>query len=178
MPPRSYPARSSSREQLASSTLATFRKVVAAAKRHFVEARDKCDLSGAQLWALSQVVSAPGSTMQELAASMSVHQSTASNLVEKLTSAKLVRKKREVTDRRVVRLFATAAGTKMLKKAPVPAQGAIPEAINRMSDEELRALEESLLMLARKIGASASAEPEASIDKPPAPRAASRPLRD
>ena len=110
---------------------------------------------------------------------MSVHQSTASNLVEKLTSAKLVRKKREVTDKRVVRLFATAAGTQMLKKVPVSTRGAIPEAINRMSDEELRALEESLLMLARKIGVSADAEPDLSNDNNrPAARSVPRPLRD
>jgi DNA-binding MarR family transcriptional regulator len=177
MAPRTKPAASSSREQRASRTLATFRQVVAAAKRHFVEARDKCDLSGAQLWTLSQIADAPGCTVQELAASMSVHQSTASNLIEKLTAARLVRKKRETSDKRVVRLFATAAGSQMLKKAPMPARGAIPEALNRMTDEELRALEESLLMLARKIGASADAQPQAS--RPPAvtPASVPRPAR-
>lgn len=177
MPPRTKPAGSNSREQRASRTLATFRQVVAAAKRHFVEARDKCDLSGAQLWTLSQIADAPGCTVQELAASMSVHQSTASNLIEKLTVAGLVRRKRETSDKRVVRLFATAAGNQMLKKAPVPARGAIPEALHRMSDQELRALEESLLMLARKIGVSA--EGEARTPRTPAvnPAAATRPAR-
>ena len=177
MAPRAKPASSSSREQRASRTLATFRQVVAAAKRHLVETRDKCDLSGAQLWTLSQIADAPGCTVQELAASMSVHQSTASNLIEKLTAARLVRKKREASDKRVVRLFATAAGGEMLKKAPVSTRGAIPEALNRMSDEELRALEESLLMLAGKIGVSEDAQPRAS--RAPAARqpAVPRPVR-
>lgn len=139
------------REQRARRALNTFRQIVSSAKRHMVNVGTRFDLSGAQLWALSQVKKQPGLTVQELATSMSVHRSTASNLVEKLASAGLVRKKREVLDRRVVRLHPTVAGSQMLKKAPSRVDGALPDALNRMTEDELKALEESLLVLARRM---------------------------
>ena len=132
--------------------LLTLRKVMASAKRHLVEVRDKCELSGAQLWALSQIGNQPGMTVQELATAMSVHQSTASNLVEKLVKGRLVRRKRGATDRRQVLLHATPSGSALLRKAPATASGALPAAMSRMTDEELQALEASLLVLADKLG--------------------------
>jgi DNA-binding MarR family transcriptional regulator len=139
------------REVRTARALAALRQIVGKAKRQFASSHEKSDLSGAQLWALSQVKNAPGLTMQELAAVMAVHQSTASNLVEKLESAGYVRKKREVLDRRVVRLYTTASGTQLLKKAPSPVRDVLPEAVKQLTDEELKALEKSLLLLAGKI---------------------------
>lgn len=139
------------REERAARALAALRQIVGSAKRQFVNLREQSDISGAQLWTLVQVKNSPGLTMQELAAVMTVHQSTASNLVEKLESAGYVRKKREALDRRVVRLYATAAGTQLLKKAPSPVRDVLPEAVKQLTDEELKALEQSLLVLAEKI---------------------------
>lgn len=139
------------RDERTNRALAALRQIIGTAKRQFVNLREQSDISGAQLWALAQVKNAPGLTMQELAAVMTVHQSTASNLVEKLESAGYVRKKREVMDRRVVRLYATAAGTQLLKKAPSPVRDVLPEAVKQLTDEELKTLEQSLLLLADKI---------------------------
>lgn len=140
------------REERAARTLSALKRITATAKRRIVKMREQGDLSGAQLWALTQVKSAPGQTMQELAAALAIHQSTASNLVEKLDSGGFVRKKRETLDRRVVRLYITAAGTQLLRKAPSPAQDVLPEAVKQLTDEELRALEQSLQLLAKKLG--------------------------
>lgn len=141
----------SDREASAERALAALRKIVGSAKRQFVNLREQSDLSGAQLWTLVQVKNSPGLTMQELATIMTVHQSTASNLVEKLESAGYVRKKREVLDRRVVRLYTTAAGTQLLRKAPSPVRHVLPEAVKQLTDAELKELERSLLLLADKI---------------------------
>lgn len=163
----SRPLARADREERARRTLLTFRKVMAGAKRHLLEVRDKCELSGAQLWALSQIGNRPGMTVQELAAAMSVHQSTASNLVEKLVKGRLVRRKRGTIDRRQVMLHATPSGTAMLRKTPNTASGALPAAMNRMTDEELQALEASLLVLADKLGAITEAEDEFSAPRLP-----------
>lgn len=141
------------RTERARRTLLTFRRVMASAKRHLVEVRDKCELSGAQLWALTQIGNQPGMTVQDLATAMSVHQSTASNLVEKLVKGRLVRRKRGNADRRQVLLHATPSGAALLRKTPASASGALPAAMSRMTDEELQALEASLLVLADKLGA-------------------------
>lgn len=140
------------REERAARTLAALKQIAGAAKRRFANMQQQCDLSGAQLWALWQVKNAPGLTLQELAAVLAVHQSTASNLVEKLDSGGFVRKKREAADRRVVRLHATAAGTQLLKNAPSPANNALPDAVKQLTDDELRALEQSVQLLAKKLG--------------------------
>jgi len=139
------------REARATRALAALRQIVGTAKRKFVTMREHGDISGAQRWTLAQIKNSPGLTMQELAAAMTVHQSTASNLVEKLESAGYVRKKREALDRRVVRLYTTAAGTQLLKKAPSPVRDVLPEAVEQLTDQELKTLEQSLLLLADKM---------------------------
>jgi MarR family transcriptional regulator, organic hydroperoxide resistance regulator len=156
---RSTPG-SKGRQERSKRALDTFRRIVSMAKRHFVHVRTQCDLSGAELWALWQVKQHSGLTVQELANSLSVHRSTASNLAEKLFSGGFVRKRRDTVDRRVVRLFITALGNQILRDAPTDAQGAVPDALNRMSDKELKAVEEALLVLARKIGLDKSSSTE------------------
>ncbi len=148
-----------------SRALMSFRSIVGSAKRHFMSVRQRVDISGAQLWALWQTHNAPGLTVMELAGKMSIHQSTTSNLIEKLEVAGYLRRTRDTRDRRVVRLFCTPAGARILKKAPAPLNGILPEAISRLSDEELILLEKALALLSREVGDSES-------------RAGARPLSD
>jgi DNA-binding MarR family transcriptional regulator len=61
---------------------------------------------------------------------------------------------RDEADRRVVRLFVTKVGAKILKQAPDPASGRLPEAIARLSPTELAALETALQSLSRELGVS------------------------
>lgn len=140
------------REERTARALAALKQIAGSARRRLAKLHEQSDLSGAQLWALWQVKKSPGLTLQDLASVLGVHQSTASNLVEKLDSGGLVRKKRETADRRVVRLHVTAAGTQLLKKMPSPEQNALPEAMQQLTDEELRLLEQSLQLLTRKLG--------------------------
>ena len=109
-------------------------------------------LSGAQMWALWHVQSSPGCTVLELTDKLSLHQSTTSNLVEKLESSGCLTRTRDEADRRVVRLFVTKLGAKVLKQAPDPSSGTLPEAIARLSPNELAALETALKSLSRELG--------------------------
>jgi len=134
--------------------MVSFRRVLTTVKRHLMakDGHGEGSPSGAQLWALWHVQSSAGLTVLELTDKLSLHQSTTSNLVEKLETSGLLRRQRDVHDKRVVRLFVTKAGTRVLKQAPDPASGKLPEALSRLSAQELSALELALQSLSRELG--------------------------
>ncbi len=71
--------------------------------------------------------------MSELAARLSIHQSTCSLLVNKLVRAKLVVKSKSKTDQRRVGLALSSGGQRVLKRAPGPPEGILPEAVAGLS---------------------------------------------
>jgi len=101
-------------------------------------------VTGAQLWALQELAEAPGLRVGELANRMALHQSTASNMVDRLETAALIRKERTSADQRVVRLYLTDAGTALLGRAPSPARGVLPEALRLLDPEALGRLQGEL----------------------------------
>ena len=142
------------RDQRVNRAVVDFRRLMVSVKRHLMAKAGPGEggPSGAQLWALWHVQTNPGLTVLELTAKLSLHQSTTSNLVEKLESSGCLRRQRDVHDKRVVRLFVTRAGTKVLKQAPNPASGKLPDALNRLSPQELTALKLALQSLSRELG--------------------------
>jgi DNA-binding MarR family transcriptional regulator len=139
-------------EERALRVLALFRQVVASAKSHFQSVQRTFGITGVQLWALWQIRAHPGLNVGSLARHMSIHQSTASNLVERLQAQGLIRRERTRPDQRVVRLFASRAGRSLLESAPDPARGVLAEALWQLSDRELLRLYSGLELLARRIG--------------------------
>ena len=123
-------------------------------------------MSGAQLWALAELQARPGSKISELAVALSVHLSTASNLVDRLEAKALVRRQRSKEDQRIVRVYLTPAGQGVLRKAPKPAEGIIPDALHRMPRDALGRLDrdlEQLLRLARIRDQRAAMKPLADL---------------
>ena len=159
MPVKRSPAGSAgespSRDLRVRRAIVNFRRVVTSVKRHLT-AKDghygEGSPSGAQLWALWHVQSNSGLTVLELTDKLSLHQSTTSNLVEKLESSGLLRRQRDVHDKRVVRLFVTRLGGKILKQAPDPSSGKLPEVLNPLSRQELTAPEIALQSPSRELG--------------------------
>ncbi len=127
--------------------LKKFRQIFSSAQHHFRRVEDQCGLSGAQLWVLREVAEHPGQRVSDLARAMSVHLSTASNLLDKLTKRKLIRRERNDPDQRIVRLFLTEEGARIVASAPGPARGVLPDALNRLPDESLDSLNRSLALL-------------------------------
>ncbi|MBU0592680.1 MAG: MarR family winged helix-turn-helix transcriptional regulator [Gammaproteobacteria bacterium] len=127
--------------------LKKFRQIFSSAQQHFRRIEDQCGLSGAQLWALREVAGHPGRRVSDLAKAMSVHLSTASNLLDKLSKRNLVRRERNDPDQRIVRLFLTDEGMRIVASAPGPARGVLPEALNRLPEEVLDDLNRSLARL-------------------------------
>jgi DNA-binding MarR family transcriptional regulator len=128
----------------AASVLRSFRLVFNAVKAHFREVEKKTGVAGAQIWALGVVRDTPEIGVSELARAMDVHQSTASNLVRSLVARGLVATERGESDRRLVRLQVTAAGLRVLRRAPGPVTGILPEALSVLDEKTLARLERDL----------------------------------
>jgi DNA-binding MarR family transcriptional regulator len=127
--------------------LKKFRQIFRAAKLHFRQIERTAGVSGAQLWLLAELSDRPGSRVKDLAGSMALHQSTVSNLLEALTRRKLLMRKRDEVDQRVVRVFLTAAGERLVRKAPGPARGVLPDALEALPPAALRRLDQSVAVL-------------------------------
>jgi MarR family transcriptional regulator, organic hydroperoxide resistance regulator len=136
---------------LAAEVLGRFREVFRAAKLHFAAVQRIAGVSGAQLWALSEINAQPGLRVSDLTQKMSLHQSTVSNLVERLNSARLLRRVREARDNRVVRLQLTSTGKKVVARAPKPARGVLPDALDKLDRRSLKKLSSSLESLVKEM---------------------------
>ena len=82
--------------------------------------------------------------MGELAVKMSIHQTTASNLVEALVKKTYVRKARDQPDQRVVTLTLTPEGQAVIAGAPQPARGLLPSALAQLDPDSLAHLNQGL----------------------------------
>ena len=131
--------------------LKKFRQVFRAAKLHFSAVEKRAGVTGAQLWALCELDEQPGVRVTDLAAAMALHQSTVSNLIDKLMRKRLIRRDRGDIDGRVVRLYLTAAGERVVRSAPQPARGVLPDALEHLPPTMLRGLDQQLGNLLRRM---------------------------
>ena len=138
-------------EDEALRALRIFRQLIGSAKRHFQAVQAECGLSGAQLWALWQASAEPGLGVSQLARHLSIHQSTASNLLDELQDRGLIVRERVGRDQRVVRVYPTQAGQEILKRAPGPTRGVLAEAVHQLPHAQLHQLTGILERLTRHI---------------------------
>lgn len=124
--------------------LRDFRIVFRSIQAHSKRVEKQSGLSAAQLWMLWELFSTPGLRVSELAKALSIHQSTCSNMLDKLQNKGFVSRDRSDADQRVVRLEITEKGAQLLAKAPRPAQGALADVLLRLPDKTLNQLETSL----------------------------------
>jgi MarR family transcriptional regulator, organic hydroperoxide resistance regulator len=146
-------ASSADKLDLALGVLGKFREVFRAAKVHFGTVHKSVGVSGAQLWALWELHREPGLRVTELASRLSLRQSTVSNLIEQLAKGKHLKRKRNDADQRVVRLYLTASGRRLVETAPQPARGVLPDALESLDAKTLKQLDVRLrtLLSAMKI---------------------------
>ncbi len=127
--------------------LRRFRLVFNAVKTHFQQVEKTAGIGGAQLWALSIVAGNAGLGVTELARAMDVHQSTASNLVRSLAEHDYLCVERSATDRRAVQLRLLPAGRRVLRRAPPPLAGVLPQALDSLDEATLDRLDQDLARL-------------------------------
>ena len=140
-------------EDIAIAVLRQFRQVFNAVKSHFQQVEKTVGMGGAQVWALSVVRDNPGIGVGALARAMSIHQSTASNLVRTLIDREMVVAVKQGTDRRAVQLNLLPAGARVLKNSPGPFAGLLPDALKSLPAETLERLQTDLSQLIVAIAA-------------------------
>lgn len=149
---------SASSRNTALDVLKLFRIIFKSANRHFHEIEKAAGIGGASLWALAEVAESDKLTVTELASRMSIHQSTASNLLDKLGVEGYIEKVRSTSDRRVVHIILTEQGRNTLVTAPLPHRGMLPDALMRLNPTTLAELNHHLLELLKGMeGAHAGA---------------------
>lgn len=124
--------------------LRQFRVIYGSMRQHFRQIEKACGVSGSQLWILQEVIGSEGIGVSELAGRLAIHQSTCSQLVEKLVARGLLKKSRQETDQRRVGLTISKSGQRAIANAPGPAQGLLPEALSALSGTALKSLRSSL----------------------------------
>lgn len=130
---------------LSLEVLKKFRVIYGSVRQHFHEVEKSCGISGSQVWLLNEILLAPGIGVSELAVRLSIHQSTCSQLVDKLAGRGLVVKARSQEDMRRVGLTLSETGSQVLKSAPGPAEGMLPEALQALPEGTLRNLDALLV---------------------------------
>lgn len=139
--------RVAARDRKVLEVLEQFRIIFRSIKRHYQNVEQRAGLTGAQLWALSQVASHPGIQVGELARALGVHQSTASNLLRGLEGLALIRRQRQGIDQRTVQLVTSAKGQAVLTRAPQPLIGVLQQALSELSSGNLDVLHRHLGLL-------------------------------
>lgn len=137
--------------ELVAASLKNFRVIFSSVKKHFTQIESLYGVSSSQLWVIWEIHKAPGIKVSELASKLAIHQSTTSNLIEKLVKKSWVVKERAEVDQRVVRLFLTASGLDIIKQAPSSPRGVLIDALEKLSSPELSELHQSLEILISKI---------------------------
>lgn len=132
------------KKQLSPQVLKKFRIIYGAVRQHFRDVEKTCGVSGSQLWIMQEITNTDGIGVSELAERLSIHQSTCSQLVEKLVARKLIIKERSKEDQRRVGLRLSNAAVKLIRNAPGPAEGVLPEALSALSAESMQSLDLAL----------------------------------
>jgi DNA-binding MarR family transcriptional regulator len=138
------PAAATPPTEPATRVLRQFRIVFNAVKTHFRQVEREAGVGGAQLWALSVIERRPGIGVTDLARELDIHQSTASNLIKSLVERNYVAARREGADRRSVALHPLPDGLAVLRNAPLPFAGVLPEALSSLDADTLARLEADL----------------------------------
>ncbi len=155
----SSPRRIAAEQRRRLDVLEQFRVIIRSVRRHYQDVERRLGVSGAQLWALTEVAGRPGLKVGELARALAVHPSTASNLARRLQVLGLVMRERRGRDQRHVQLFTTPKGLRLLRRAPQPSIGVLQQALSELAPAALRELHRSLarvitLMKVRSLAAA------------------------
>jgi MarR family transcriptional regulator, organic hydroperoxide resistance regulator len=141
---------------LALDVLTQFRHVINANKRHFKWVEQQTGVNGTLVGVLCELGRSPGLRVSELAETLAIHQSTASNLLDKLQQQGLIERDRSTEDQRVVRLRLTRSGEALAKRVPQPSRGLLQEALFRLPPASLQGLSRLLEQLLQEMNPSSS----------------------
>jgi len=169
------------RAAAALAALQKLREIIKTAQEQLQLTSETAGISGSQAWALAEIAASPGLIVSELGKAMAIHPSTTSNMLDKMQRRGLIRRERIDADQRMVRLFVTAAGEKVLAQLPGPATGLLPDALSQLSVEQLDAVNAALALILEKMerrAPGAASTPLASLlTEPPGEAGNAAPVR-
>lgn len=131
------------------AVLQKFRVIYGSMRRHFRDIEDRCGLPASQVWILQEVQNSPDIGITELSQCIGVHQSTCSQLVEKLVARGCLAKARHDRDHRRVGLRLCPEGERVVSLFTGPAEGLLPAALNALPEVVLKTLDINLTELIR-----------------------------
>jgi DNA-binding MarR family transcriptional regulator len=141
------------------AVLDALRRIVQVLRTSSHDTERRFHLSAAQLFALQQVATFPGTSINELSAHTFTHQSSVSAVVQRLVRRRLVAKVTSKDDRRRVRLAITDAGRQVLRRSPQPAQERLIAGIASLRSLERQQLVDSLTQIARTLSPRSTPPP-------------------
>lgn len=143
------PTEGAAREERMRSVVQGLRVVFRSIQEHSRWVEKQCGVSAAQLWTMWELHARPGLRVSELSRALSIHQSTASNMLDKLERKQLVQRQRRGPDQRVVQLYLTDKGRDLVEHAPRPAQGALSNGLMALPDPVLAGLNDNIAALVK-----------------------------
>jgi len=144
--------RNASQRALAMRVLRKLRHALRLAKSKSAKARKRAFATNAQIWVLREIGQQPGIRVTDLAVATALHQSTISNLIDKLKGRQWVRYKRDSVDARVAHLYLTAAGERAVASGPSAPQNHLLSTLERLSAKTLNLLDRDLTGLLDRPG--------------------------
>jgi DNA-binding MarR family transcriptional regulator len=142
----------SNRQQLRANALDGIRALVGALARSARSVERRTGVTTAQLFVLRQLAERDGLSLGEIAERTLTRQSTVSIVVARLAKRGLLRRERAAEDRRRLRLSLTAAGRRVLARAPEPTTGRLLSALDALTGQQLMALSSGLDALIAVLG--------------------------
>lgn len=148
---------SPNRQRLRTDALDGIRALVGALSRSARSVERRTGVTTAQIFVLRQLAERDGLSLGEIAERTLTRQSTVSVVVARLAKQGLVRRDRAVDDRRRLELSLTAAGRRVLARAPEPTTGRLLNALDELTGSQLVALTRGLDALIGVMGLERSA---------------------
>ena len=131
--------------------LKRFRLIFKAVQQHSQQVETDSRVTSAQLWMMWELSKKPGSKVTELANAISIHHSTASNLLDKLEKKGLILRERISLDQRVVTVSLTQNGIDLINQAPSPSRGLLQHALYELPENVVKSLVKNLDVLVNQM---------------------------
>lgn len=113
------------------------RKIFKAIQQYSEQVLKEFGVTGPQLWALRIIYNESRFSMGDLSDKMYLHMSTVSGIMDRLEKKGYVERKRDSTDRRVVKISLTKEGKRLVQRAPTAAQGRLLHGLENLSKPQV-----------------------------------------
>lgn len=127
----------------------SFRRIFKAIHQYSEEVLKEFGVTGPQLWLLKTLRQEGGTSVSELSQKMFLHISTVSGIIDRLEAKGYVSRKREEADRRIVMVYLTNTGKRIVDKAPEPSQGKLLYSLQELSEKEVLEMHDALQKIVR-----------------------------